>query len=116
MFFIGCSTSSKTADKLFVSLQKQNILDKDLKLIAINYNTTTFERVDYDYSVTIYDNVDIDENIQYIEDVSTLGNFFSYKGGTYTEENKYIFSNEKKYNVDEKEFLFSKNYTFELAS
>ena len=92
--------------------------NKDDKLISISYDTTTiFENGEYDYLVTIYYGVNINDDVVIYdnkEDAQNRAKVYSYEDGTYTSDNKYNLSNEKKYEVYKKKSLFGTKYKFEL--
>lgn len=56
----------------------------------------------------------MNNDVEYLDDTSSSEQFYTYKDGTSTDKNKYIFKEEIKYVVYEKESLFSTKYNFKL--
>lgn len=132
----ACDSSNESIDNLLTVLQKEKIVDKNLKLIdkvvdinagihisrttyyiyenenskliAINYNTDLYSKNDYDYSITIYSNVTINNDIEYLDDDVSLESYYVYADGKKSESSKYYFGNSAKYLVYESKPLFSK--------
>lgn len=133
----GCNSNSKTVDELFKVLQKQNIIEKNLKLIdtddrvfvgpvpgdrrksyiyenknskliAIHYETTHNETIPY--YVTIYRNV-ITKNVEFI-DTNNTSLYYLYKDGKTSKEDKYNLdqAQQEKYNITYTKGIFGKKY------
>lgn len=132
----ACDSSSENVDNLLTALQKEKIVDKNLKLIdtevdinagihisrttyyiyenqnseliAINYDTDIYSKNDYDYSITIYSNVTINNDIEYLDDDASPESYYVYADGKKSESSKYDFGNSTRYLVYESKPLFSK--------
>ncbi len=133
----GCNSSSKTVDELFKVLQKQNIIEKDLKLIdtddrvfvgpvpgdrrnsyiyanknskliAIHYETTHNETIPY--YVIIYRDITI-KNVDFV-DTNNTSLYYLYKDGRISNEDKYGLDQAKqeKYNITYTKSIFGKKY------
>lgn len=138
----GCNSNSKTVDELFKVLQKQKIIEKDLKLIdtvnkvyagpvpsdsiksyiyednnsnliAIHYQTTYNKS--NPYYVIIYRNVTA-KTVEFIEETTDL--FYRYKDGKISKENKYDLdeAQKEKYNITYTKGIFGKKYKVERDS
>lgn len=141
----ACDSSSENVDNLLTTLQKEKIVDKNLKLIdtevdinagihisrttyyiyenqnseliAINYNTNIYSKNDYDYSIIIYSNVTINNDIEYLDDDASPESYYVYADGMKSESSKYDFGNSTRYLVYESKPLFSKTkYRIEKAN
>lgn len=132
----ACDSSSENVDNLLTALQKEKIVDKNLKLIdkevdidagihisrttyyiyenqnseliAINYDTNIYSKNDYDYSITIYSNVTVNNDIEYLDDDASPESYYVYSDGKKSESSKYDFGNSTRYLVYESKPLFSK--------
>lgn len=132
----ACDSSSESIDNLLTALQKEKIVDKNLKLIdkevdinagihisrttyyiyenqnseliAINYNTNIYSKNDYDYSITIYSNVTMNNDIEYLDDDASPESYYVYADGKKSKSSKYDFGNSTKYLVYKSKPLFSK--------
>lgn len=143
IFLSGCNNVNvEKVEELLNSMKKQKIVEKDIelvdevssvytgylysktkyyiyetndnKLLAISYENNIHAKNDYDYIITIYNNLGINDDVEYLDDTSGSEQFYTYKDGTSTDKNKYIFKEEIKYVVYEKESLFSTKYNFIL--
>lgn len=131
----ACDSSSENVDNLLTAFQKEKIVNTDLtlvdkvskigttlfysqttyyiyennnnELIAINYDTNTSSKNEYDYSVAIYYDVSIN-NVEYLNDDTTLESYYSYQDGKKSEYNKYNLEDKIEYLVYESKSLFSK--------
>jgi len=142
----GCytDTNKEEVDILFKQLEKEKIVDKDLKLIetfyeqsngyipysdvyyvyednhqkltVIHYETNHSSKDDYNYFIKIYYDVDVNNNVQLYDNVESLDYwvFYSYGDGTYSTDKKYVLDNLKQYKVKKEKKLFFTKYKFEL--
>ena len=134
----GCNSNSKTVDELFKVLQKQNIIEKDLKLIdtvykvfggpvpggdtksyiyednnsnliAIHYETTHDE--DNPYYVIIYRNVTA-KTVEFVDISDATDLFYKYSDGKVSKKDKYGLDEVQgeKYNITYTKGIFGKKY------
>lgn len=139
---VGCDSNSVEVNELLSALQKEKIVDQNLKqvstvtkmnvgihittktyyiyenedskLIAINYSKSSSSKNDYDYYIEIYNDVTVDDNPEYLEEDSSPEVYYTYDNDKKTVKNKYILNDRTDYKVTKSKFLFFKTkYKFE---
>lgn len=138
----GCYSNGGEDKSVLKSLKDEKIVDKDLELIdevtdvytvngrqeytysiyenddaelvAIFYENKSRSNTDYDYVIRIYTDVTVDE-VEYIDDIRSLDQYYKYKDGKISENNKYDMSSMKEYYAYKKESMSGVSYKFEEA-
>lgn len=142
LLITACDSSKATVNDLFNLLKEEQIIDEsselvdkvvktnagiipsitsyyvykteNSELVAVNYDMNIHSKNDYDYLISVYFTVSVNEDIEYVDDTSSLENFYSYSNGKSSIRSKYNFESKVNYSVYESNPLFSKKTKYKI--